>query len=469
MRAEFSCPDRVVVHWDGKTLTLRGRVESKRVCIYLSGVEAVNMIKLLGIPECSTGKGIDEFELVRDYLVKWEVRKQVIGMVFDTTNSNSGEHSGACRYLEIWIDSPVLWLACRRHIAELHIGSATKEICGETKDPGMSLFRRLRDHWSSLEPDMDDLLLLDLSSLTPELKEEASDVLKWAQEELKKGTFPRDDYREFLELVIVSLGGKVKGFTFKLPGPDHHARWMSKCIYFLKIRLVSKVFTLSEEEEKQADNMVSFILLVYARYWFTAPLASSAARCDLDFMVAVHEMRLVNPKVAWKLLQSCHRHKWYLAPQLVILALTDRDLEDGSKENMAKMLHSLKREKIRTGKPNFPLLEYGPKAARQDMSTLVDSSSWLVFDILELTGHQDWLLEPAFNWHLAPEFKQLEVFTSNLVVVNDLAERGIHLASSFIKRVESEEQREALFQVVEDFWKRVDFSKDVVKASLKKC
>ena len=136
---------------------------------------------------------------------------------------------------------------------------------------------------------------------------------------------------------------------------------------------------------------------------------------------------------------------------------------------MAKMLHSLKREKIRTGKPNFPLLEYGPKAARQDMSTLVDSSSWLVFDILELTGHQDWLLEPAFTWHLAPEFKQLEVFTSNLVVVNNLAERGIHLASSFIKRVESEEQREALFQVFEDFWKRVDFSKDVVKASLKNC
>ena len=107
VRTEFSHPDRVVVHWDGKTLTLRGRVESKRVCIYLSGVEAVNMIKLLGIPECSTGKGIDEFEFVRDYLVKWEVRKQVIGMVFDTTNSNSGEHSGACRYLEIWIDSPV--------------------------------------------------------------------------------------------------------------------------------------------------------------------------------------------------------------------------------------------------------------------------------------------------------------------------------------------------------------------------
>ena len=41
--------------------------------------------------------------------------------------------------LEVWVDSPILWLACRRHVAEL---------------------------------------------------------------------------------VVVSLGGKVDGFTFKLPGPD---------------------------------------------------------------------------------------------------------------------------------------------------------------------------------------------------------------------------------------------------------
>ena len=36
----YVCPDRVVVHWDGKTLTLRGHIKSIRVCIYLSGVDA---------------------------------------------------------------------------------------------------------------------------------------------------------------------------------------------------------------------------------------------------------------------------------------------------------------------------------------------------------------------------------------------------------------------------------------------
>ena len=54
---------------------------------------------------------------------------------------------------------------------------------------------------------MEDLPLLDLTSRTPELQEEAKSVLKWAQNKLLKGTFPRTDYREFLELVIVTLGG----------------------------------------------------------------------------------------------------------------------------------------------------------------------------------------------------------------------------------------------------------------------
>ena len=102
-----------------------------------------------------------------------------------------------------------------------------------------------------------------------------------------KKTFPRDDYKEFIDLVVISLRGKVDGFTFKLPGPDHHARWMSKCIYFLKMRLISNVFEMSEVEKKQTDKMAEFVLLHYCKFWFTTPLAASAARNDLDFMSGV--------------------------------------------------------------------------------------------------------------------------------------------------------------------------------------
>ena len=97
IKEDFIIPEKVVVHWDGKTLTLRGRIQSKRVCIYLSGVDAEQTRKLLGIPQAASGTGEDEFEMVKEYLVKWGVRGEVVGMVFDTTSSNSGEHSGACR------------------------------------------------------------------------------------------------------------------------------------------------------------------------------------------------------------------------------------------------------------------------------------------------------------------------------------------------------------------------------------
>ena len=49
-------------------------------------------------------------------------------------------------------------------------------------------------------------------------------------------------------------------------------------------------------------------------------------------------------------------------------------------------------------------------------------------------------------------------------MVNDLEERGIQLATDIIKSVDSEEHRNFLFQIVEDFRKKV---KDCSKKSLK--
>ena len=462
--ASYTCPDKVVVHWDGKTFKLRGRIESKRVCIFISGVDEEKTRKLLGIPETESGRGVDEFEMVKEYLVKWKVKEQIVGMVFDTTASNSGEHSGACRYLEVWVDTPILWLACRRHVAELHIGSAMKVIMGTTKDPGVALFRRLRDQWRDIKIDYNDLVISDFSESPHELR--ATDMLTWATEQLVKQTFPRDDYREMMELVVISLGGQVKGFMFKLPGPDHHARWMSKVIYSLKLKLLSKVFEMTDEEKTRISQVVDFILLFYAKYWFTTPLAASAARQDLDFMSGVLEYRVVNSKLSFAVLSSVYRHLWYLTPQLIVLALTDKEMEDFSRMAIASALHGQERQVVKTGKPTFPILAHGATMTRNQMSELVGPESWLLFDLLHLNGPSDWLLSPASQWHLSPDYMELDIFTNNLVVVNDLAERGIHLATDFINRLDSEEQREALFQVVEDFRGRV---KNTNKSSLKLC
>ena len=333
------------------------------------------------------------------------------------------------------MDCPVLWLACRRHVAELHLGAAVKQITGQTKDPGVAVFRRLRAQWSSLEIDYGNLVKWDYLAASEKLQAVAADVLAWGQEQLQQRTFPRDDYKEFLELVVISLGGHVEGFKFKLPGPDHHARWMSKAIYNLKMKLISKFFHMSEVELSHVNQIAEFVVLFYAKFWFTTPLAASAARMKLDFMSHILEYRVVDAPLAFTVLESAYRHLWYLTAQLIPLALTDTGLEDSSREAMARALHGQTRGEIKTGKPIFPILPYGATVARQNMASLIGPESWLVFDLLQLLGPQDWLLTPPSTWKQAPSFKALQDFTRKLTVVNDLAERGCHLATEFINRV----------------------------------
>ena len=107
--------------------------------------------------------------------------------------------------------------------------------------------------------------------------------------------------------------------------------------------------------------------------------------------------------------------------------------------------------------------------ARKDIASLVGHESWHLFDLLELNGCQDWLLSPTSTWHVNPEYKVLEDFTRELTVVNDLTERGIHLATDFINRVQSEEQHDALFQTVEFFQSIVQDSSKLSKESFKLC
>jgi len=56
---------------------------------------------------------------------------------------------------------------------------------------------------------------------------------------------PREDYLELLRLCLIFLGGGSDGtdIQFRAPGAMHHARWMAKAIYALKIVLFQDQLT----------------------------------------------------------------------------------------------------------------------------------------------------------------------------------------------------------------------------------
>ena len=301
-------------------------------------------------------------------------------------------------------------------------------------------------------------------------------------EQLRNITFPRNDYKEVLHLLIVWLGGPVKDFTFKFPGADHHARWMSKVIYILKITLLADQMVvcekkdvepeesddknkkrkrtkrkklggmvITENEKLQMQEMSEFIGLFYAMGFLKSPLAGSAPYNDLSFMSDMSLYKKYNSKIAEACLLSCHRHLWYLTPQLIVFSLADPQVSSSEKEDLAKALFSTPRPPImKSGKPTFPVIVFPKPHSIPKLSSFVSSESWLLFDLLHMEGAQEWMQTPVKNWQMFAEFRKLEGFISNVSVTNDLAERGIKMTSDFLHLCRDEEQLQALLQGVEE-------------------
>ena len=135
IKEDFMVPDHVVVHWDGKILKVKGNIQSNKVCVYVTGVTSDNTRKLLGVPETTDGSGAAKAKVVQTLLSDWNVKSELCGMVFDTTSSNSGAENGACKCLEDWLETPILWLACRHHVHEFHLKRVVQGVTGQTKEP----------------------------------------------------------------------------------------------------------------------------------------------------------------------------------------------------------------------------------------------------------------------------------------------------------------------------------------------
>ena len=80
-----------------------------------------------------------------------------------------------------------------------------------------------------------------------------------------------------MELSCIFLGGiPTKGIRFKIPGAVHHARWMAKAIYFLKMFLFKEQFQIKPDDVDGLREICIFIIHFYVKPWFDAPSAIKA-------------------------------------------------------------------------------------------------------------------------------------------------------------------------------------------------
>ena len=89
------------------------------------------------------------------------------------------------------------------------------------------------------------------------------------------------DYHELAELCLVYLDPKMK-FKFHQPGPVHHARFMGKGIYYMKLKLLIKSIQselgLSKETVSEIHRMAIFIAVFWAPKFLTSEITVEASR-----------------------------------------------------------------------------------------------------------------------------------------------------------------------------------------------
>jgi hypothetical protein len=113
------------------------------------------------------------------------------------------------------------------------------------------LIKKIQANWGNMDRDTNNLTLFEWpTDKNCDLWHQAHTVRKWAQDCTFKDTFPRGDYRELIELTLIYLGGSFphRNFYLRKPSAIHHARFMSKAIYLLKMELMSERIDLTVEE-----------------------------------------------------------------------------------------------------------------------------------------------------------------------------------------------------------------------------
>ena len=244
-----------IIHWDSKIMDvvdLKG-IKEKDINSIVLTVPGVSVSTVIGIPETSSGTGLDVAECTLTKAKEWTDLEDIFGCVFDTTSSNTGIMEGAVTHIESARKSKVLWLACRHHVSELIIKHVYTDIVAPSKGPDEPLFKAFKE-WFVLQQEKDDSFppkdtfkVYDWGAGDqgyangPYLKDEnwyLRQTLDWLQDHLQKGTFPRGDYLELCQLMIFILGGNVSiDFLAIYILHFHIHSSFNQCLYILHIVL----------------------------------------------------------------------------------------------------------------------------------------------------------------------------------------------------------------------------------------
>ena len=446
IQAEFQGNVPLVVHWDGKLIPdLIGKDKVDRLPVLVSGS---GVSKLLAVAKLQSGTGQAQAVGVFEAIEHWGLADRIRAMCFDTTSSNTGRIAGACVLLEQKLEKKLLSLACRHHIMELIIGAVFQVCMGSTSSPEIPLFKRFKEYWRFIDKAKYEpgIAADDVASLVEDIKE---GTIHYASSHLEQ-IQPRDDYKEFLELVIIFLGAvPARGVRFMSTGAMHHARWMSKVIYSLKIWMFKTQFKLTPAEERGLRDVCVFVVRIYLKAWITAPQASGAPYSDLLLLKSLIAYSSIHLAISKATSRKLSNHLWYLTQELVSLAFFDSRVSSSTKRLMVSAMQNEEDQSEAHSKRKTVASVALHSFKDKNLEDFVTAKSMTLLRMMDLTD--GFLAVDPDLWEDRDDYKKAAETVESLKVVNDHAERGVALIQEYSGLITRDEfQLQFLLQVVED-------------------
>lgn len=413
---------------------------------------------MLGVPPIEVGTGRQQAAGIYELLNDWALADKVKALCCDTTASNTGHLKDACIILEQMVERDLLYLPCRHYIFEIILRSIFDEkIALLSTGPNVTIFKRFQQSWSQIDQTKFKPGIKD-AKINESLKNDLGEILDFVKSNLVEQQ-PREDYRELLELIMIFLGDiPPRGILFRVPGTIHHARWMAKAIYSLKMFLFRDEFKLTAKERSAFSDICLFIVSTYIQAWFCAPLAVEAPNPDLQFLKKLVRYQTVDSAISRVALRKFVNHLWYLSPEAVALAFFNQKVSADTKK---KMIETMNLEKISTNESVKRVVIKAhdiPEVLEKGIEYFVTAKTATFFERFNIS--RDFMQTDPSTWSEKDTFKKCFQIVTKLKVVNDTAERGVKLMEDYNKLItRNEDQKQYLLQVVQDYRRRFPDSK----------
>ena len=313
-----------VIHWDEKRIPNKQGVPENRLAVVLTGKgEEI----LLSVSKTKDGTGRVIADSVTKTVECSNLKRNVIGMSFDTTNANFGHKKGSAVIIEKELNEKLLYLPCRHHILDLVVKSSIQCLFGATVGPSTPFFEEFRRKWPQINLETAKKLKIENKWLL-EVRTRAIDDLK----KILTTSFYRADYKELTELSLFVLDQNYKT-CFRPPGAHHHARWMAGMLYVLKMSIFGETI-ISDELLYKMRQLATFFSLFVASTWLNANKVADAAINDIKFMKEILQYQEINKIVGEKSFEVIARHSWYLTNELVVFFIIFQQNKSGGIRSM---------------------------------------------------------------------------------------------------------------------------------------